>query len=84
MSQTLERITAAQAAERLGKSIRSLDRMQARDVFTVQRDSNGPLAKRYFFADEIELYISANAGSDGEAGERAVLALRIEKRRRRR
>lgn len=84
MSKTLERIDAAEAARRLGVSPRSLDRIQARGVFTVQRDSSGRMAKRFFFADEIEAYLNGNAGSDGSDGERAVMALRIEKRRRRR
>jgi hypothetical protein len=83
MSKPLRRIDSKTAAEMLGVCVKTLNRMQIRDVFTVQQDTGVGRAKRFFFLDEIELYIEANAGGTGKEGERAVLALRIEKRRKR-
>lgn len=82
-TKTLRRITAAQAMEMLGVTINTFDRLTARNIFTVQKDGEGKNRKRYFFLDEIETYIEANANGTGKEGERAVLALRIEKRRKR-
>lgn len=83
MSKPLRRVTVLEAMKILGVSINTIDRMVARDLFTVQKDGRGRGKRRYFFSDEIETYIEANANGEGKEGERAVLALRIEKRRKR-
>lgn len=82
-TKVIKRITSNEAREALGVSRMTFERIVARDVFTVQKDGDGERHKRFFFLDEIETYIEANANGTGREGERAVLALRIEKRRRR-
>lgn len=80
----LKRVKIAEAAEMLGVSAETVERMLRRDLFTCQRDTKEGTSPRFLFLDEVETYVEANAGGTGEQGERAVLALRVEKRRKRR
>jgi hypothetical protein len=83
MSKPLRRITAQEAADILGISVGALNRLNQKDLFTVQTDSDLPRAKKFYFLDEIELYVESNANSNGEAGARAVYCYRVDRRRRR-
>jgi hypothetical protein len=83
MSSRLRRIRISEAMEILGVSKMTLERLLSRDLFTVQKDGSENRCQRYLFLDEIETYIEANANGTGKEGEMAVLALRIEKRRKR-
>lgn len=66
----VERVRAVDAAKRLGRSVRSLNALCARGIFTDDRGGKAQGSARLFFCDELDAY---SAG-----GRKAVERLRKE------
>jgi hypothetical protein len=62
----------------LGIGRTKLQGLVEKDVFSVQRDDTAKGGTRYFFEDELELYLNTNAAAGPDAARAAVRALRIE------